>query len=148
MRGIRCCDFLPERGTTTPFISGQKKTDFAAFGSRSGGTLSLAGKTRRRELKNCRLSTDIHPLHTAAVPLACSFLERHAIESDTVKYLAEIRFVTTIFVNIYGLEDQLKHGGGFLLQQVCHVCQHFMFLLFVVLVLIGNPGAKYLDQYI
>ncbi|CAM9169930.1 unnamed protein product, partial [Scytosiphon promiscuus] len=42
---------------------------------------------------------------------------RHAIQSDTVKYLAEIRFVTTIFINIYGLEEQLKHGGGFLLQQ-------------------------------
>lgn len=44
--------------------------------------------------------------------------ERHAIESNTVKYLAEIRFVTTIFINIYGLEEQLKCGGGFLLQQV------------------------------
>lgn len=42
---------------------------------------------------------------------------RHAIESNTVKYLAEIRFVTTIFINIYGLEGQLKNGGGFLLQQ-------------------------------
>lgn len=48
----------------------------------------------------------------------CLFGKRHAIESDTVKYLAEIRFVTTIFINIYGLEEQLKHGGGFLLQQV------------------------------
>ena len=42
---------------------------------------------------------------------------RHAIQSNTVKYLAEIRFVTTIFINIYGLEEQLKRGGGFLLQQ-------------------------------
>jgi len=42
---------------------------------------------------------------------------RHAIQSNTVQYLAEIRFVTTIFINIYGLEEQLKRGGGFLLQQ-------------------------------
>eukprot|EP00903_Cladosiphon_okamuranus_P010662 g10080.t1 len=42
---------------------------------------------------------------------------RHAIQSNTVKYLAEIRFVTTIFINIYGLEEQLKRGGGYLLQQ-------------------------------
>ncbi|CAN0445191.1 unnamed protein product [Ascophyllum nodosum] len=42
---------------------------------------------------------------------------RHAIKGNTVKYLAEIRFVTTIFINIYGLEEQLKNGGGFILQQ-------------------------------
>lgn len=33
-------------------------------------------------------------------------------------YLADLRFVITIFINIYGLEEQLKRGGGFLLQQV------------------------------
>lgn len=43
---------------------------------------------------------------------------RYAIESDTVEYLADLRFVITIFINIYGLEEQLKRGGGFLLQQV------------------------------
>ncbi|CAN0418259.1 unnamed protein product [Ascophyllum nodosum] len=42
---------------------------------------------------------------------------RHAIESNTVEYLAGIRFVTTIFINIYGLEGQLENGGGFMLQQ-------------------------------
>ena len=46
------------------------------------------------------------------------FRGRHAIKGNTVKYLAEIRFVTTIFINIYGLEEQLKNGGGFILQQV------------------------------
>jgi hypothetical protein len=43
---------------------------------------------------------------------------RHAIESKTVGYLAELRRVTTIFINISGLEEHLLQGALFYVQQV------------------------------
>jgi hypothetical protein len=43
---------------------------------------------------------------------------RHAIESKTVQYLAELRRVTTVFINIKGLESHLLGGGLFYVQQV------------------------------
>jgi hypothetical protein len=57
---------------------------------------------------------------------------RHAIESKTVGYLAELRRVTTIFINISGLEEHLLQGALFYVQQVrashslcsVHACTH------------------------
>ena len=43
---------------------------------------------------------------------------RHAIESNTVGYLAELRRVTTVFINIGGLEEHLLQGALFYVQQV------------------------------
>ncbi|CAM9364214.1 unnamed protein product, partial [Chrysoparadoxa australica] len=46
---------------------------------------------------------------------------RYAFESSTVDYLAELRKVSTIFINIRGLEDALMQGALFYVQQAMEV---------------------------
>jgi hypothetical protein len=51
----------------------------------------------------------------------CQESARFAIESGTEGYLAQLRKVTTIFINIVGLEEALMQGELFLIQQVMEV---------------------------